>query len=75
MTRTEQDQAARRQGQLIRDRGARRLSLAITARQHLATQGGDGAANQVPTPRARAKALRVRTAVARLRIPTDAALR
>lgn len=35
MTRTEHDQAARRRGQLTRDRGARRLLLAIDAQRRL----------------------------------------
>ena len=71
MTRTEQEQVLRTQGRLIRERGARRLSLAIKARQSLNDQAKDRAPDRLPTPRSRARALRVRAAIAQLHIAAD----
>ncbi len=41
MTQSDNDQAARRRSALARDRGARRLSLAINARRRLSASAGD----------------------------------
>jgi hypothetical protein len=46
MTRTEHKWAARRRGELTRDRGSRRPSLAIDARRRLNTLQADSAANE-----------------------------
>jgi hypothetical protein len=42
MTRTERNWAARRRGELTRDRGSRRLSPAIDAQRRLTTRRADG---------------------------------
>jgi hypothetical protein len=42
MTRTEHNRAARRRGELTRDRGSRRLSSAIDAQRRLNTRRADG---------------------------------
>ena len=42
MTRTERNGAARRRGELTRDRGSRRLSPAIDAQRRLNTRRADG---------------------------------
>ena len=73
MTRIERDQAALRRGELARDRGARRLSLAIDARRRLNTPTADGAPDQRRPDTVRAATLRVPDAVARLQRPADAA--
>ena len=75
MTRTEQEQVLRTQGRLIRERGARRLSLAVTARQSLNCQAQDAAPDRLPTTGSPARALRVRAAIAQLRLATDPPLR
>jgi hypothetical protein len=42
MTQTEHNSAARRRGELTRDRGSRRLSAAIDARRRLNSRPADG---------------------------------
>ena len=42
MTQTEHNSAARRRGEVTRDRGSRRLSAAIDARRRLNTRPADG---------------------------------
>jgi hypothetical protein len=42
MTQTERNSAARRRGELTRDRGSRRLSAAIDARRRMNTRPADG---------------------------------
>jgi len=46
MTRMRQDLAARRRGELNRDRGYRRLSFAIETRRHLNTRRADSSRTQ-----------------------------
>ena len=72
MTRTEHNWAARRRGELTRDRGSRRVSSAIDARRRLNARRADGTPTNVDPFGPSGPRYRVPDASARLAGPADA---